>query len=87
MKWYYPVGRYPYRDTLGLKNGMIYFYDVTAYSAWDDDVGRHFELEGRPSAVGAGRGDPRWARDGIGRATSSSCRIRTSGEGSPAGGT
>jgi len=35
-KWYYPVGRYSYTDTLGLKNGMLYFYDVTAYSSWQD---------------------------------------------------
>jgi hypothetical protein len=30
----YEVGRYSFEDDQGLKNGMIYFYDVTAYSCW-----------------------------------------------------
>jgi hypothetical protein len=49
-RWYYPPGRYEYVDSLGLKNGMVYFYDVTAYSAWIDDLGRYNELAGRPTA-------------------------------------
>lgn len=60
LRWYYPVGHYQYEDTLGLKNGMVYFYDVTAYSAWDDSLGRHFELAGRPSASERDAVTPRW---------------------------
>lgn len=59
-RWYYPPGHYVYTDTLGLKNGMVYFYDVTAYSAWDDETGRHFELAGRPSASESDEVVPRW---------------------------
>lgn len=61
IKWYYPAGHYQFSDTLGLKNGMIYFYDVTAYSAWDDDLGRHFELAGRPSASETDAVVPVWS--------------------------
>jgi hypothetical protein len=39
---------------------MVYFYDVTAYSAWDDETGRHFELAGRPSASESDEVLPRW---------------------------
>ncbi len=57
----YPVGRYTFVDDASLKNGMVYFYDVTAFSAWDeviirytgsvpDTIVQHFELAGRPSA-------------------------------------
>ena len=54
----YPVGRYRYEDREGIKNGMLYFYDVTAFSAWTevtvsaegDSVSRNFELSGRPAA-------------------------------------
>jgi hypothetical protein len=54
----YPIGYYTYVDTAGVKNGMIYFYDVTAFSAWDEEIEtpsgdiivRHFELSGRPAA-------------------------------------
>jgi len=65
IRWYYPTGHYVYTDTLGLKNGMVYFYDVTAYSTWDE-VGdtpgtrRHIELAGRPSASEADAVIPRW---------------------------
>ena len=61
IRWYYPVGHYQYVDTLGLKNGMTYFYDVTAYSAWDDATGRHFELAARPSASERDAVVPTWA--------------------------
>jgi hypothetical protein len=36
---HYEVGRYKHTDTKGLKNGMIYFYDVTAFSRWKEPVG------------------------------------------------
>ncbi|MBD3161145.1 MAG: hypothetical protein GF346_03090 [Candidatus Eisenbacteria bacterium] len=58
--WYYPPGHYQYVDTLGLKNGMLYFYDVTAYSAWVDDEGRYQELAGRPAAGERDQVVPRW---------------------------
>jgi hypothetical protein len=35
----YEVGRYRYSDSRGLKNGMVYFYDVTAFSRWKEPVG------------------------------------------------
>ncbi len=69
-KYYYPIGRYVYRDTLGLKNGMVYFYGVTAYSAWDDTTftgpdsvmsTKHNELAGRPSATEDNKVVPTWA--------------------------
>jgi hypothetical protein len=72
VKWYYPVGRYRYEDTNGLKNGMLYFYDVTAYSTIRDtlDYGDpehgippkvvEFELESRPTAVEAQAVVPIW---------------------------
>ncbi|MCC7140697.1 MAG: hypothetical protein IT349_01215 [Candidatus Eisenbacteria bacterium] len=60
-KWYYPVGRYEYVDTLGLKNGMLYFYDVTAYSVIaDTTTGTSYELGSRPTAVEADAVIPRW---------------------------
>jgi hypothetical protein len=57
----YPVGFYTYVDTAGIKNGMIYFYDITAFSAWEQitydnstvpptEIIRNFELSGRPAA-------------------------------------
>lgn len=60
VKWYYPPGRYEFVDTLGLKNGMLYFYDVTAYSAWVDDQERYQELAGRPAATENDAVIPRW---------------------------
>lgn len=60
VKWYYPVGRYTYRDTAGLKNGMKYFYDITPYSAWLDEDGNRFELTGRPAALEREVVIPRW---------------------------
>lgn len=56
-----PVGIYSYVDSLGLKNGMLYFYDVTAYSAWDDTTGQHYELESLPSATERDGVVPRWS--------------------------
>ncbi len=56
----YEVGRYFYRDTDGLKNGMLYFYDVTAYSAWTDDRGVPQELSSQPAAVEAEGVRPAW---------------------------
>ncbi len=64
----YPVGYYTYVDTLGLKNGMIYFYDLTAFSAWDEilesDDGstytQHVELSGRPAAKECQMVVPTW---------------------------
>jgi hypothetical protein len=63
IMWYCPVGRYSFEDANGLKNGMLYFYDVTAYSTVLDtlDPGNPeasiepsvatIELESRPTAV------------------------------------
>ena len=52
VKWYFPIGRYEFTDTEGLKNGMTYFYDVTAYSTVRDTLtGLTFELESRPTAT------------------------------------
>lgn len=56
----YPIGRYQYLDELGLKNGMLYFYDVTAFSRWADPEGRQFELATRPSAGEKNAVVPRW---------------------------
>ena len=47
----YEVGRYVYEDTQGLKNGMLYFYDVTAYSCWTDSSGNYLELSSQPAAL------------------------------------
>ncbi len=60
VRQYRPPGYYSYTDTLGLKNGMVYFYDVTAYSAWTDTSGLYFELESLPSATEAQAVTPRW---------------------------
>ena len=60
LKWYYPVGRYSYRDEAGLKNGMKYFYDITPYSAWYDERGGYFELTSRPAALEREVVIPRW---------------------------
>lgn len=61
-KWYYPVGRYSFRDTTGLKNGMVYFYDITGYATWiDPNTGGVVGLEGRPSATERDAVYPRWS--------------------------
>ena len=59
-KWYYPPGHYQFEDTLGLKNGMIYFFDVTPYSVWKDRNGHQLELAGRPSATERDQVIPQW---------------------------
>lgn len=56
----YDIGRYAYEDTSGLKNGMLYFYDVTAYSSWIDDEGRLQRLSSQPAAVEAEGVRPVW---------------------------
>ncbi len=56
----YDLERYFYEDTLGLKNGMLYFYDVTAYSCWTDSLGNYFELSSFPAAVEAEGVRPSW---------------------------
>jgi hypothetical protein len=62
FKWRYPVGRYQYHDTTGLKNGMVYFYDVTAYATWwDSRTGKQTMLEGAPSAMERDAVYPRWS--------------------------
>jgi hypothetical protein len=61
-KWYYPVGRYSWRDTSGVKNGMVYFYDVTGYASYTDpSTGGVVTLEGRPSATERDAIFPRWS--------------------------
>lgn len=67
QRWRYPIGRYVYRDSLGLKNGMLYFYDVTAYSAvLEAGASSRTILEGSPSAVEAERVVPMWTPQGPG---------------------
>lgn len=62
--WKYEIGRYFYTDSLGLKNGMLYFYDVTAYSCWIDTTGgelTYMELTSQAAAVEAEGVRPAWA--------------------------
>ncbi|MCK4303920.1 MAG: hypothetical protein KAY24_06755 [Candidatus Eisenbacteria sp.] len=56
----YEIGRYFYEDTLGLKNGMLYFYDVTSYACWFDAYGRYHDLSQPPTALEAEGVRPRW---------------------------
>jgi hypothetical protein len=56
----YAVGRYFYEDRSGLKNGMLYFYDVTAFNCWFDSLGRYHEVGGQPGAVESEGVTPRW---------------------------
>jgi hypothetical protein len=56
----YEVGRYAYEDSSGLKNGMVYFYDVTAYSSWIDDNGKLQVLSSQPAAVEVEAVRPLW---------------------------
>jgi len=75
----YAVGRYFYVDSVGLKNGMLYFYDVTAYSCWfdttfvEDEEGEltdevatltYQELTSQPAAVEAEGVRPLWSTTG-----------------------
>jgi len=62
----YEVGRYFYEDTVGLKNGMIYFYDVTAYSSWIDNEGQRQELSSQPAAVEREGIRPAWGNSPVG---------------------
>ena len=55
----YEIGRYVYEDSEGLKNGMLYFYDVTAYSCWVDSTG-YQEMSSQPAAVEVEGVRPRW---------------------------
>jgi hypothetical protein len=54
------VGRYFYVDTMGLKNGMIYVYDVTPYSCWYES-GEYMELTTQPAALEAEGVRPSWS--------------------------
>ncbi len=56
----YEIGRHYYRDSLGLKNGMLYFYDVTSYACWTDARGQYHELGQPPTALEAEGVRPRW---------------------------
>jgi hypothetical protein len=56
----YEIGRYSYEDSVGLKNGFLYFYDVTAYSSWIGDRGKVEELSSQPAAVEADGVRPNW---------------------------
>ncbi len=62
----YPVGRYQYSDTLGITNGKLYFYAVTAIGVLlqpnpVSGVLEEVEITGRPSAAEAEAVVPRWA--------------------------
>ena len=64
----YPIGRYQYEDSLGIINGKIYFYSVTAFGLTErinpaDSSVTIVELGGQPSAVEAEAIIPRWAAD------------------------
>lgn len=54
------IGRYFYDDTAGLKNGMIYFYDITSYNCWVDSQGEYHEVSQQPRALEAEGVRPRW---------------------------
>jgi hypothetical protein len=65
----FDIGRYVYTDTSGLKNGMVYFYDVTAYSAYTDTSRNSdgtikgfnpVELNSRPSSTEQDEVVPLW---------------------------
>jgi hypothetical protein len=56
----YPIGRYVYEDTLGLKNGMLYFYDVTTFGCWVEE-GHYYEASQPPAAIESEGVRPRWA--------------------------
>ncbi|MCK4412764.1 MAG: hypothetical protein KAY32_04405 [Candidatus Eisenbacteria sp.] len=56
----YAIGRYFFEDAVGLKNGMLYFYDVTAYSSWRDERGELRVLSSQAAAVEADGVCPMW---------------------------
>jgi hypothetical protein len=56
----YPVGRYTFIDSVGVKNGLLYFYDVTSYSCWLDSEGYYNELSNQPVASEREGVRPRW---------------------------
>jgi hypothetical protein len=56
----YPVGHYAFSDTLGLKNGMLYFYDITSFGCWVED-GDYYETGQPPAAIESEGVRPRWA--------------------------
>jgi hypothetical protein len=60
LQAHYAVGRYFYVDTMGLKNGMLYFYDVTPYSCWYEG-GEYMELTTQPAALEAEGVRPSWS--------------------------
>jgi hypothetical protein len=62
----YGVGRYFYEDSVGLKNGMLYFYDVTAYSSFVSDKGVVEELSSQPAAVEREGVRPSWGTSAAG---------------------
>jgi hypothetical protein len=67
FKWRYPIGRYSYRDSMGLKNGMIYFYDITAFATWwDERTRKRILLEGSPTAMERDAVYPRWSSNPTG---------------------
>jgi hypothetical protein len=61
----YPIGRYVYQDSLGILNGKLYFYAVTAFAVRleRDPLTERWErkeLSGLPTAVEAEAVVPRW---------------------------
>jgi hypothetical protein len=61
----YEIGRYFYEDRAGLKNGMLYFYDIVSYSCWYAG-GEYLEMSQPPAALEQEGVCPRWdaVRDG-----------------------
>ena len=56
----YPIGHYFYEDTDGLKNGMLYFYDVTAIGLVESGA-EDVELSGQAASTEADGVVPKWA--------------------------
>jgi hypothetical protein len=62
----YPIGRYSYTDSLGIINGKVHFYSVTAFGILklnDPVTGEEVEIElgGQPAASEVEVVIPRWA--------------------------
>jgi hypothetical protein len=61
----YPIGRYQYEDSLGIINGKLYFYSITAFGIVTSrnpvtQRDEKIELSGLPASVEAEAVVPRW---------------------------
>ncbi|MFH1143326.1 MAG: hypothetical protein V1774_02130 [Candidatus Eisenbacteria bacterium] len=57
----FPIGRYFYDDRQGLKNGMLYFYDIVAYSSWFDADGTRHVMDGQAASREVDALTPTWS--------------------------